>query len=77
MEPLTLLFMLLSIVFYILTVVKRRQEFVFMTLLMSVFSLLMTLTDDTIGTALPFLVILDCFMVMCAVVWLLFPTEED
>ena len=77
MEPLTLLFMLLSLGFYILTVVKRRQEFVFMTLLMSVFSLLMTLTDDTIGTALPFLVILDCFMVMCAVVWLLFPTEED
>lgn len=77
MEPLTLLFMLLSIGFYILTVVKRRQEFVFMTLLMSVFSLLTTLTDDTIGTALPFLVILDCFMVMCAVVWLLFPTEED
>ena len=77
MEPLTLLFMLLSIVFYILTVVKRRQEFVFMTLLMSVFSLLTTLTDDTIGTALPFLVILDCFTVMCAVVWLLYPTEDD
>lgn len=77
MEPLTLLFMLLSLGFYILTVVKRRQEFVFMTLLMSVFSLLTTLTDDTIGAALPFLVILDCFTVMCAVVWLLFPTEDD
>ena len=77
MEPLTLLFMLLSIGFYILTVVKRRQEFVFMTLLMSVFSLLTTLTDDTIGTALPFLVILNYFTLMFAVVWLLFPTEDD
>lgn len=77
MEPLTLLLMLLSIGFYILTVIKRRQEFVFMTLLMSVFSLMMSLTDDTIGSAVSILVILDCFTIMCAVVWLLFPSEDE
>lgn len=77
METLTLLFLLLSIGLYILTVLKRRQEFEFLTLLFGVFSLMMTLTDDTIGSALPYLIILDVFTILSCVVWLLFPPEDD
>ena len=77
METLTLLFLLISIGLYILTVLKRRQEFEFLTLLFGVFSLMMTLTDDTIGSALPYLIILDVFVILSTVVWLLFPPEDD
>ena len=77
METLTLLFLLISIGLYILTVLKRRQEFEFLTLLFGVFSLMMTLTDDTIGSALPYLIILDVFVTLSTVVWLLFPPEDD
>ena len=76
METLTLLFLLISIGLYILTVLKRRQEFEFLTLLFGVFSLMMTLTDDTIGSALPYLIILDVFVILSTVVWLLFPPED-
>ena len=77
METLTLLFLLISIGLYILTVLKRRQEFEFLTLLIGVFSLMMTLTDDTIGSALPYLIILDVFVILSTVVWLLFPLEDE
>lgn len=76
MEPLTLLFLLLSIGLFILTSYKRRQELEFLTLILAIFALTTTLTDDTIGTALPYLVILAVLIIMISVVRLLFPKED-
>lgn len=77
MEGLTLLFLLLSMGLYLLTVLKRKQEFQFFTLIIAVFALMMTLTDDTIGSALAYLIIIEVFVILSSVAWLLFPSEGD
>lgn len=77
MESLTLLFLLLSMGLYLLTVLKRKQEFQFFTLIIAVFALMMTLTDDTIGSALAYLIIIEVFVILSSVAWLLFPPEGD
>lgn len=77
MESLTLLFLLLSMGLYLLTVLKRKQEFQFFTLIIGVFALMMTLTDDTIGSALAYLIIIEVFVILSSVAWLLFPPEGD
>ena len=76
MEPLTMLFLLLSIGLVILTAYKRKQELDFLSLIMAIFSLTTTLTDDSIGTALPYLVILSTFLILIGIVKLLFPRED-
>ena len=77
MEPLTLLFFLLAMGLFILTVYRRKSETKFLTLCVGVFSLLTGLTDISIGTALPYLVILDFLIIMISITWLLFPKDGE
>lgn len=75
MEFLTLLLFLLAVGLFILASWAGRKisELRYLALIVGVFSMVTALRDTTLGDAVTYLVILDVFMIMFAVTWMIFP----